>query len=139
LIFIFLAVDEAAQFHEQLSRFGPHLGGDLAFVNERSWVVFYGLLALLVAVAFLPFLLRLDARNAILIVLAGALYVASAAGLEEVGAWLRTARESGADDMAVALCALAEEAGEVMAIAVFIGAALSEARRNRAVFTIQVI
>jgi hypothetical protein len=139
LIFAYLAVDEAAQFHEQLTRFGPHLTGGLAFLGERSWVLFYVPPALAAAAMFVPFLRRLGWRDAGLIILAGAIYVLSAAGIELVGSWLRSGMGFSRDDMPVALCALAEETGEVLGITLFIGVALSHAARNGAGLALHVV
>ena len=81
LIFIALSIDEAALFHEMidtaLSR-RLRTDGVLTF----PWVLAGGGFALAVGLAYLPFLLRLPRRFAILFVVSGALFVGGAVGME---------------------------------------------------------
>lgn len=132
VIFVYLAFDEAAQFHEQVSRFGPHFSEGLAFLGQRSWVVFYVPLAAICAVAFIPFLRRLSGLDAALMIMSGIVYVFGAVGLELVGSWQLTSEGLSKGDMIVALRAVAEEASEIFGVILFIRVALANAARQGA-------
>jgi hypothetical protein len=77
VIFLVLSVDEGASLHERAS--------GLKLFN--TWVIYGALFSLAVFVAFIPFLLRIDRRTAALFILAGAIFVAGAVGLEYFGGW----------------------------------------------------
>jgi len=86
-LFILLSADEAVALHEQLSL--PlqqllHTGGPFFF----GWVVAGLGAVMLLGLAYLPFLLRVARRTAVGLVLAGALYVAGALGLEMFGGYV---------------------------------------------------
>lgn len=138
LVFAFLSIDEAAAIHEQFSRIKAGFTGDLAFIDHYSWVLVYTPAALVLGLAFLPFLLDLPRRTAALIVLAGALYLFGAVGLEAVGGWQQTAGGMAPTALAVGLRSIAEESVESLVIAMFIGAALAHAARHRATLSLQV-
>ena len=127
VIFLFLAVDEAAQIHEQFSRFKIGATGDFAFIDHYSWMLVYVPAAAIAGLAFVPFLRSLPRRTAALLVLSGALYVTGAAGFELIGAWQRVAFGMTSGDLAVVLRSVAEETIESLGIALYIGAALEHA------------
>jgi hypothetical protein len=84
LIFAYLSLDEAASLHENLIvplREGLGLDGVLTF----AWVLVGGPLALLVALAYLPFLRALPRATARRMVGAGAVYLAGALLVELLG------------------------------------------------------
>lgn len=111
-IFAFMAVDEAAGFHELLimplrSRF------DLPSWLHYAWVIPVAVLVILFALAYLRFLLALPRRYQALFVLAGVLYVGGALGMEMLGA---ATRGSGTYELMMAL----EETLEMTGATVFI-------------------
>ena len=85
----FMSLDEASQFHEI---FGTMLG-DQVSANRflfYNWI-FYGLAVVLAAgAAFLPFLRAIPRSTALRFVLAGAVFVSGAVGLEMIGAASKT-------------------------------------------------
>ena len=85
----FMSLDEASQFHEI---FGTMLG-DQVSANRflfYNWI-FYGLAMVLAAGAvFLPFLRAIPRSTALRFVLAGAVFVSGAVGLEMIGAASKT-------------------------------------------------
>jgi hypothetical protein len=80
-IFLFLAVDEATQIHESTRHFvsrHTNAGGLLLL----AWVIPWSFLTAAFVIAFIPFLRRLAHPYAVLFVLAGAVYVIGALGME---------------------------------------------------------
>ena len=122
-VFLFLSVDEAAQIHEgvgNLVRRVIDTSGSLAY----AWVIPYGILVAVLAVAYLGFLAHLPRRIRRLFVLAGGGYVGAAVGVEMVQAVLdrgpyRLAR------VASPVAANIEETTEMAAIVLFVYALLS--------------
>lgn len=84
LIFLYLAIDEAAEIHGVLTELIGHLV-DTSGILLFAWVIPYALLTLLVAVVYLPFTLALPAATRTFVILAGVIYVAGALGMELVG------------------------------------------------------
>ncbi len=122
LMFLFLAYDEAAQVHEGLNRVMEGVvdaSGFLAF----AWVVPGMAAVLLAGLAFSRFLLALPRRNAVLFVLAGALFVGGALGVEMIGANLWWSH--GWDNVAYSLLATVEEALEMTGLIVLLHATLA--------------
>lgn len=82
--FVFLALDEMMGFHEKLvGPVGNALKTSGAF--HYAWIIPYGLAVLAFGIAFSRFLLRLPRHTAIRFVVAGAIFVAGAVGMEMVG------------------------------------------------------
>ena len=90
--FLILAIDEVAGLHESLNS---------AIVP--SWALFGGVLVAVVALAFIPFLLSLQRRLALMFVVAGVIYVAGAIIVELLG------EELDADSIAYVLAVALEE------------------------------
>jgi hypothetical protein len=87
-IFLYLSVDEAASFHENLGFTG--LTATLKSLGDfhgllSSWVMVGAIFVLIVAVAYLRFLAALPVRTHFLFIIAGALYVGGALGVEILG------------------------------------------------------
>ncbi len=83
-IFLFLALDEGAQFHELL----------ISMVRSRmetrgvfyfAWMIPYLMLATLFVIVFIPFLKRLPAEIRNLFILSGVIFLAGAVGMEMLG------------------------------------------------------
>ena len=115
--FLYMSVDEAAQFHE-------HLVGPLVqtiYVGEGVWsYVWYIAYIPLVAVlfiAYVPFLLHLSSRYMKGFVAAGALFIGGAIGMEMVEATLH-AHEAGFGWLNLSV--LFEESFEMLGVVLFI-------------------
>jgi hypothetical protein len=121
--FAYLAADELVAIHEKLNRPLQDLLG--ASRDTTTWVVAGALGALAAGAFFLPFLRALPARPAARFVLAGAVYVGSAVGLETVATQLGydAAGDGGYGWATLGLVAL-EEGGEMAGVALFIWALL---------------
>ncbi|MFC3688706.1 hypothetical protein [Aquipuribacter hungaricus] len=110
VVFAYLSLDEMVSLHEQTItplRRALDLEGILAF----SWVLLFVPLALAVAVLSLGWLRSLPLQAVRLVVLAGALYVGGAAGVELAGAGLMDAGR--VDTMAYQLTVVVEEVAEI--------------------------
>lgn len=83
IIFLFLAIDENLEIHEQLNDvIRPMLVNDLSGFLHWAWVVPYFIAFLVIAAYFMPFVLSLPLFTKILIFIAGFLFVFGAVGLE---------------------------------------------------------
>lgn len=123
VVFAYLGFDEALGLHETLvgpinSRF--HFSGPFLF----SWVVPYAIALLVLTAIFLPFLLRLPARSRLLFLLAGAVYVSGAMGMEMVAA-VRYEVQPDFDNVPYLVLATIEELLEMTGVILFIYALLA--------------
>lgn len=84
-VFLYLAVDEGVAIHEKLSPLGRAMlrafGVESGLIS-RAWVVPAIIVVIVVALAYLRFLLRLPRRTKRLFVVAGILFVGAAIGME---------------------------------------------------------
>lgn len=117
VVFVFLALDEAAGFHEKLSaplRESLHLTGVLHF----AWILPYALLVAVLGVVYARFVLSLDPLAKRDLVGAGAVFLGGAVGLEMVGGLIA----SGATEPTAAFLAAVtlEEALEMVGIAMLV-------------------
>lgn len=126
-IFFYLAVDEAAGLHELLN-YPVGLFMETEGVFYYGWVVPVSVLVLAFAGAYLRFLLDLPQVVRILFVVAGALYVGGALGMEMVGGLY--ADNYGADNPTYATISTTEETLEMVGVLVFIYALLRHARKE---------
>ncbi len=69
--FVLLSLDEVAGMHESLNS-----------ATEMSWAIPGGILAVVIGLAYAPFLFRLPRATAVLCVIAGAIYIGGAVGVE---------------------------------------------------------
>ena len=123
IVFVALAIDEAAAVHEIVSNVW-----DMFFVTSGffyySWVIPYAAALIVLFLLYARFLFRLPARVRALILAAGAIFALGALGLEAVSA--RHDQLSGGDyDLTATILAIAEEALEMTGIALFIYALLA--------------
>ena len=123
-----LAVDEWAQIHEKIGgRLHDRL--DLAGPLRFPWVLPYAVLAIGVVVVVSPMLRDLDSVTRRRFVVAGAVYVAGAAGAEMIGAaWFDANGEE--VDYPYLLLATFEESLEMLGMAMFVLAALAYLRER---------
>lgn len=121
-VLAFLSLDEAALVHEELSKpLTRSLDLDPEQWDHWAWVGPYAVAAAAFAVTFVRFLRSLPATTARLLVLAGALYVAGAGGMELVGRALWDADDV---DAAYLLVVGVEETLELAGLAVLVHALL---------------
>ena len=88
IIFAFLGFDEGASIHEKISEPTKNLmGGEgLPGFTQYAWVIPSLALVLIVAAAYLKFLLSLPPRTRSWLIAAGIIYFSGALGLETLGA-----------------------------------------------------
>lgn len=87
LLFGYVSLDEVAQIHElaiPLMAQVVEARGVLTF----AWVVLAAPLVLVLAVLFLPFLVKVGHRTGLLLAVAGTVFVSGALGLELLGGWV---------------------------------------------------
>jgi hypothetical protein len=136
-IFLYLALDEIAAIHEMCV--GPlrqslHVGGLLYF----TWVIPGALLLTVVAISYLKFLKHLPTKIRNLLLLAGALFVTGALGIEMIGGWYSELHGAQAD-LIYALTATVEEACEMLGVLTLFYALLSYMGSHVSSFGIQVL
>ncbi len=139
MIFVLLSIDETASLHERLIAMTrdwvPKAGGLLRY----SWVVPYLAGVLVLGLAYVKFLWHLPVRTRRLIILAGAMYVGGAAGMEMLeGLWVTQMNTKGQANLGSFLLTTTEETLEMTALVVFFHALsvytsvwLRENRRSR--------
>jgi hypothetical protein len=136
LIFVFMAVDENVQIHEHIADFvRPQLGNDLSGLLHWAWVVPYGILTLAVVAYFIGFVLRLPPYTRNLIIVAGALFVTGALGLELVEGYLY--KRYGIDHLYNRILYCIEELMEMSGVVLFIYALLHYLAMHRTRVTIE--
>ncbi len=129
LIFLFIAIDEAASIHELLI-----LPLREALAAERAlyfaWVIPYGIAVVIFALAYVRFTLSLPRRTAILLLAAALLYVGGALGMEmlspHVYDW------TGDVSLPMFVMLLIEETLEMLGVTVLIHALLDHLARRGA-------
>jgi hypothetical protein len=109
--FLLMAVDEIAGVHETINS-----------AIEMSWAIPAGIMVLVLGVAFVPFVLHLPRRTALLFVLAGMIYVSGAAGIELVGNTMVV--EHHKDTLAYCMSTMVEEGMEMLGVILFINSLL---------------
>lgn len=123
-IFAYLSLDEAIEIHEHLGALVP------SRVIYFGWVVPAAIVVALVGVAYVPFLRALDAATRRRFVVAGAIYVGGALGMElPLGLWTGA---YGDDNLGYGLIDFAEESMELAGATLFLRALLAhrDARRS---------
>ncbi len=123
-VFLYLSVDEGAEIHEKLT--APlqdefNTTGYLFF----AWAIAGAVFVVVVGLLYLRFVMRLPNRTRALFLLAAALYVGGALGLDAVGAnkWY----EEGGTSLTFSAIGTVEEFCEMLGLVVFIYALLSYA------------
>lgn len=119
--FLLMSYDEAAQVHEKLGTLVEgvtHTTGFLAF----AWVIPGMAAVLVIGLAFVRFLLALPGRSALLFLVAGAMYVFGAIGMEMIEAKVFT--QTGLDTATFSLLATVEETFEMAGLIVLLHATL---------------
>lgn len=122
-IFAYLSLDEAIEIHELLAYLVPPTGGLLHF----GWVIPGAALTLLAGLAFLPFVRSLPSLTRWRFVLAGAIYVGGALGMELLLGWW--ADTHGDDNLGYGVIDFIEESMELAGASLFLLALDDERRR----------
>jgi len=123
LLFGYLGFDEGARIHELAGPVFVNAFGETAlftdtFLGSRAWVLAGGVVVLLVGAAYFRFLRHFPARIRNLVLLAGAIFVAAALGLEILGG-IHEYRY-GQENVIYGLLVTTEEVLEMGAVALFI-------------------
>jgi hypothetical protein len=121
-IFVYLALDEALQFHEKLidpMRSLLNATGVLLF----TWIVPFGFIVAIFLLSYSKFLFHLPASTKNLFVAAIILYIGGAIGMEMVGGY--QASTVGMQSLPYLIAATVEELLEMLGIVVFIHALMS--------------
>ena len=128
LIFLFIAIDEAASIHELLILPVRELlsaEGALYF----AWVVPYGIAAVCFALVYARFMLAIPRRTALFLFAAAGLFVGGALGMEMISPWVYD--WTGEVSLPMFVLLLIEETLEMLGVAVLVYALLDHlARRN---------
>jgi hypothetical protein len=125
-IFAYLSLDEAIQIHEFLAWLPPAQSGLLHF----GWVIPGAAITLLIGLAFVPFVRSLASEARWRFLLAGAIYVGGALGMEPLLGWW--ADTHGDDNLAYGVIDFVEESMELAGASLFLLALDDERRRVRA-------
>jgi hypothetical protein len=124
-IFFLMSYDEASQMHERLNAvtrsFLPESSMDFLFF---AWVIPYAILALTIGFIYIRFLMNLPKRTAILFIIAGAIFVTGAIGLEMVTSYYRGVV------LVIHMVVTIEETLEMLGIVFFIYAILDYIKNN---------
>ncbi len=127
-IFFGLSIDEVAAFHEAFGRLDMVSGH--SGVLSYGWVIGGIAFVVVVGVAYLPFLARIDARTRTLFVLSGVIYVSGVLGMEMLNASLASAE--GEQTWRYALQTAVEETAEFAGVSVFLYSIADHLRRRGA-------
>jgi hypothetical protein len=138
-IFVYLSVDETIALHERLIAPLRTLAGADGMLHY-TWVVVGGPVVLVVGVAYLGYLRALPASTRRRFVVAGALYVAGALGMEMLGGYLR-ARHGEAYHATVlkVVVTLLEETMEMAGLILFLSALLTHLRTHVGPLALRVV
>jgi hypothetical protein len=128
--FVMLAADEAIQIHEMADRpIHEYLGttGLLYF----AWVIPYSIFVLIAAMYFIPFIKHLDARIRRMFLLAGAMFVCGAIGVELIEGVIVDAlgQQEGFASLQLTVAQTIEEGLEMYGVVLFIYALLVKLSR----------
>ena len=127
-MFAYLTADEYLHLHEMLTapmRRLLHVDGLLHY----AWVVPYAFIGIVLLFTLWSFLRRLPRRVVRNMLIAGAVYVGGAMGLEMVGGKVDTL--FGAHSLALVLLSTVEEGLEMVALTLFIGVLIDYLRGHR--------
>lgn len=117
--FHLLSIDEVVGIHEYIG----------TVFEDTSWTTFGGAIVLMVAFVYLPFLAALPARTRYLFVIAGAIYVGGAMGVERATDWYDV--NDLLNTLAYNLWTAVEEFLEMSGIILFIYALLDHLARQK--------
>lgn len=128
LLFCYLALDEGIELHEIVSGPARHwlgVGDSLAF----AWVIPYAVLAIIIGLASIRFLLRIDRRTGRLFFIAGVIFCTGALGVETLGGVTYASGGESVASLQYLFFTSLEEFMEMFAIVIMIYALLSHIER----------
>lgn len=125
LVFMMMSIDEQILAHESVGNV-VHRLADTSGVLYYAWVIPAACLLVPFGLLYLPFLRSLPRATARLILLAAALYIAGALGLELIGSWW--VEQHGEDHLIYETITAIEEIGELAGTSIFFYALLSYLR-----------
>lgn len=139
-VFLFLAMDEALSIHEKVTNMINLVGseGNISSISERpaifryAWVIPYFLVVVVLFLFLFKFLFRLPSSTRKLFIIAGAIFVGGAVGLEFLQGYYDTLYEtiSGPNYETVVLFTI-EETMEMVGVIVFIYAIMKYLAENQ--------
>lgn len=135
ILFLFLSIDELSSIHELLDEPLRTVFGT-AGIFHFAWVIPYGILVIFLGIRFLQFLIQLPAQTRRSFILAGAIYIGGALGMELIGG--RYASLYGQNNFTYAILTTFEELLEMLGIAVFIHSLLAYLKRYVEVIPIRI-
>ncbi|MEG4027586.1 MULTISPECIES: hypothetical protein [unclassified Microcoleus] len=121
-IFLYISLDEIGQLHEKLVDPMRNLLNATGFLYF-TWVVPISFLVAIFLLSYIKFLLHLPVSTKKLFVVASALYIGGAFGVEMLGGYL--ASTTGMENVSYVIIATIEESLEMVGIVVFIHALMS--------------
>ena len=111
---VYSAVEQCAYYEEIRGLMGLH---DSTFgLVSGQWTAVYAVLLIILAFVYLPFLRHLWPRPAAMFVVAGAVFVTGAVGLELVGAYYYTTAQLDSKDFLYSVIAGIEDLFEMLGI-----------------------
>ncbi len=122
IIFAYLSMDEALQFHERLLRPMHDLLGSSG-IFHLGWTVPYGLFVIFFTIVYRKFLWNLPARTRKLFIVAGLIYVGGALGLAVLESY--HVEQHGWDNITTVAMITIEDTMEMSGIALFLYSLLS--------------
>jgi len=78
ILFLGLSAEEVIGIHERITHFHNLRGSDIKLISLNAWVVYGAVFAASTALYFVPFLLRLERRMALMILLSGGIFLSGA-------------------------------------------------------------
>ena len=88
-LLLYMAIDESATIHEKFIHLQEFFFDDsLPMIPSHGWMLLGAVFAAIVGLAFIPFLLTVSRRTAVMFVIAGTIFLTGALGLEFVAAWM---------------------------------------------------
>ncbi len=110
--FLLMSIDEVAGIHETINS-----------IIDSHWAVGGGILALVIGLCFVPFLLGLPRRTALLFVVSGVVYISGVVGIELLS------QPMDSDSLAYNLVTLVEEGLEIFGVILFLYGLLDHMRQ----------
>ncbi len=129
-VFAYLSLDESAEIHERFNRFSSFTKNIFPVLETHSWVFFGTVLSILFVATFVPFLLRIHRRTAVMFIIAGAIFVSGSIGFEFIGAVMRYTGYAQSTDLIYKLRRIVEESLEIYGIVIFNCAVFRELSRR---------
>lgn len=120
LIFVFLCADEAFELHEHLVTPSRALLGESATgFFYYAWIIPYGILVIILGIAYLKFFLAMPRAFFVRCVISGIVFVGGAIGVEGLGG---AHDEDFGEDTQLSILATIEETLEMLGVLIFIDA-----------------